>query len=277
MSDPLGEFEHSINDVLMYLDTAFATRWREVNDERNMLLKSTEELHQVPFIELLPNFLSSGYRPSDLADCLGSEIRDEVKASFVEAMCTGLLQGIHRNDGATLYQHQTSILSESLEGKHCVITSPTGSGKTEAFLMPVLFHLIRELFDAGQIGPAPAYPPHRNDWWRGALYKNKRKGEDESSCLFSEDDAEIRQWWNARMKAKHAPFIPSHSVCQDSRKSGLRALMIYPLNALVDDQMRRLRFALDSKEMHELYNKHFLATRLGLHDITVRQLVVHRE
>ena len=122
MSDPLGEFEHSINDVLMYLDTAFATRWREVNDERNMLLKSTEELHQVPFIELLPNFLSSGYRPSDLADCLGSEIRDEVKASFVEAMCTGLLQGIHRNDGATLYQHQTSILSESLEGKHCVIT-----------------------------------------------------------------------------------------------------------------------------------------------------------
>ena len=31
-------------------------------------------------------------------------------------------------------------------------------------------------------------------------------------------------------------------LCQDSRKSGLRALMIYPLNALVDDQMRRLRF-----------------------------------
>ena len=89
----------------------------------------------------------------------------------------------------------------------------------------------------------------------GAL-QEQRKGEDESSCLFLKTMLKSGNW-NARMKAKHAPFIPSHSVCQDSRKSGLRALMIYPLNALVDDQMRRLRFALDSKEMHELYNKHF--------------------
>ena len=29
MSDPLGDFESAIEDTLLYLDTAFGTRWRE--------------------------------------------------------------------------------------------------------------------------------------------------------------------------------------------------------------------------------------------------------
>jgi len=63
MGDPLGEFERSVEDILVYLDTAFATRWREVNEERNDLLRSSEELFQVPFVEVLPTFLSSGSLP----------------------------------------------------------------------------------------------------------------------------------------------------------------------------------------------------------------------
>ena len=48
MSDPLGNFSRSIEDILVYLDTAFGTAWREVNEERN---------HQYPglFLKQLVN------------------------------------------------------------------------------------------------------------------------------------------------------------------------------------------------------------------------------
>ena len=68
MSDPLGNFSRSIEDILVYLDTAFGTCWREVNEERNNLLRTTDELYQVPFVEVLPAFRSSGLRPSDLSE-----------------------------------------------------------------------------------------------------------------------------------------------------------------------------------------------------------------
>ena len=143
MGDPLGEFERSVEDILVYLDTAFATRWREVNEERNDLLRSSEELFQVPFVEVLPTFRSSGVLPSELSILLqDKEVDTEVAKLFTQMMEIGLLNPLHKND-ACLYQHQTRLLTEAVSGRHCVITSPTGSGKTEAFLMPLFVHLAR--------------------------------------------------------------------------------------------------------------------------------------
>ena len=70
-------------------------------------------------------------------------------------------------------------------------------------------------------------------------------------------DLPVRLWWDAQFDAKATPYVPSLSATEQVRKPGLRALMIYPLNALVDDQMRRLRHALDSQEMHALYAERF--------------------
>ena len=66
MTDPLGDFEQAIENTLLYLDTAFGTRWREVNEERNHMLRTTKELFQSPFIEVLNDFRQSGKTPKDL-------------------------------------------------------------------------------------------------------------------------------------------------------------------------------------------------------------------
>jgi len=257
LGDPLGEFERSVEDILVYLDTAFATRWREVNEERNDLLSSTEELFQVPFIEVLPNFRSSEQLPSDLSILLQENGVDvEVADLFTQMMQIGLLYPLHQND-VCLYQHQTRLLTEAVSGRHCVITSPTGSGKTEAFLMPLFVHLARELRDASQMGPAPQHGPHRNDWWRGGTIRSVSQNNRAEGLHNPETDLPISDWWVGKINDGESPYVASHPICQQNvRQPGLRALMIYPLNALIDDQMRRLRFALDSQEMHDFYQAH---------------------
>ena len=257
MTEALGKFGESIEDVLIYLDTEFGTRWREVNNERNQLLRNSNEMHQVPFIELLPDFKSSGMKPRELGKILDkTELEKDVVEGFVEAMKTGLLNGIESAD-ATLYEHQVELLKKSaIEGKHCVITSPTGSGKTEAFMMPNLLHLIKELHNESSKSQAPPHPEHRNDWWRGATTNVLKRGET-GVHLFDQSDMEVHNWWNEKIANNQTPYVQSHQRGVGHRTSGLRALMIYPLNALVDDQMRRLRFALDSKEMHEIYENRF--------------------
>ena len=39
------------------------------------------------------------------------------------------------------------MLKSSLSGKHSIITSGTGSGKTEAFLMPIFAQIFKEMHD----------------------------------------------------------------------------------------------------------------------------------
>ena len=55
-----------------------------------------------------------------------------------------------------LYRHQTTMLKQSLSGRHCLVTAGTGSGKTEAFLLPLFAQLIKEMPSW-----APPHKPHR--------------------------------------------------------------------------------------------------------------------
>ena len=73
-----------------------------------------------------------------------------------------------------LYSHQERALALASAGENLVVTTGTGSGKTESFLLPILEHLLREE-EQGELGP------------------------------------------------------------------GVRAIIIYPMNALANDQMKRMR------------------------------------
>ena len=78
------------------------------------------------------------------------------------------------NMGQKLYQHQEKALEIIGQGHNAVITTGTGSGKTESFLYPILNHILKEI-EEGKGGP------------------------------------------------------------------GIRALFLYPMNALVNDQIERVR------------------------------------
>lgn len=73
-----------------------------------------------------------------------------------------------------LYLHQENAMRKANQGQSLVVTTGTGSGKTECFLLPIIHHLLEEK-KAGSLGP------------------------------------------------------------------GVRAILIYPMNALANDQMKRMR------------------------------------
>ena len=53
----------------------------------------------------------------------------------------------------TLYRHQEIALRKSIQGKNLVVSTGTGSGKTECFLIPILNSLMREKEQSGKLAP----------------------------------------------------------------------------------------------------------------------------
>src|SRR5262249_2442593 len=124
---------------------------------------------------------------------------------------------------AKLYRHQIDSLERAIRGEDIVVTTGTGSGKTECFLLPLLADLARDSRD-WPADPSPADPQERQQW-----------------------NAE-RCWWNNDPQGRTRERVGqwSHHPC---RPYALRGLILYPLNALVEDQLRRLRRTLESPYM----------------------------
>jgi len=249
-SDPLGDFERRVEDLLLYFDTAFRAKPWDVNEERRGLLLRGDELFQVPFIEAIPEYSRSGISTGvGFASCIPSS---PVTKLFDEAMREGLWSALSQD--VELYDHQIEMLRRSTENdEHGIITSGTGSGKTEAFLMPIMLHLLRELQEAGSAAAAPDIHQRARDWWMWRQEYPPPAGA--PNVPESLPDLE------AYREARHGLGKSAHMSSQKSvapskeRIPGMRALILYPMNALVEDQLTRLRLALDSKEMHALYDK----------------------
>ena len=86
------------------------------------------------------------------------------------------------------------------ESPNLLVATGTGSGKTEAFVLPILARILREA--SGWTAPTAS----------------------QSKGYF---DIEADAW--------------RHSRRHETRPSALRAIILYPMNALVNDQMSRLR------------------------------------
>ena len=140
MSDPLGDFESAIEDTLLYLDTAFGTRWREVNEERNHMLRTTQELFQVPFVELLSDFRSSGVGPGGLRDELVSS--GKWSQGEIDCFVEGVRKGLSDLDRGPALHSPANSSSTQQEREELSGVSPS---KTESFLLPIFLHLFSEL------------------------------------------------------------------------------------------------------------------------------------
>ncbi|MHB8578081.1 MAG: DEAD/DEAH box helicase, partial [Dehalococcoidia bacterium] len=203
MHDLLGSYRRLERLYRLYIRSAFPLRYPEVANEREALLKRPGVLSQPPLIETVPVYRSSG------ADIM--QVEQELPAEYAgfAELARGLLPA-----GTTLYHHQLDGLRRVLrDGRDLVVTTGTGSGKTESFLLPLFAQLARE----SATWSAPGPPSPNRMWWRN-------EGARTSS---------VRQW--------------EHTT----RPVALRALVLYPLNALVEDQLRRLRMALDAPSVHQ--------------------------
>ena len=129
-------------------------------------------LYQKPYIESSPAYQSI---PNGI---LTTDLPDWIKRFFTQLSESGL--GVF----PTPFAHQVQALEAAWHGKDVLVSTGTGSGKTECFLWPLLAKLAREAHDTP-------------DTWR---------------------------------------------------RRGVRTMIMYPMNALVSDQVSRLRRLLGDTE-----------------------------
>jgi len=67
----------------------------------------------------------------------GRNLKDLAQQNVVHAALPGL------SDYPQMFIHQDKALQEISKGNHCLISTGTGSGKTEAFLFPILDHCLK--------------------------------------------------------------------------------------------------------------------------------------
>ena len=173
LHDPIG-LSNRLNELyIKYIDSAMPLRDPVLNSERLELLRRPGRLSQSPRIEFVPRY-EEKFDLETACDELG------IPKDLANLAACGLFPA-----GRNLYEHQFSCLEAVVKHKkHMVVTTGTGSGKTECFLLPLFQALL----------------------------------------------AESKSWTSS------------------NRPRALRGLILYPLNALAEDQMVRLRMALDSPD-----------------------------
>ena len=204
MPDVFTVFDELRSYLFRYYDTPFAVRDPALQAERRALLDADGVTWREPWIDLLRDYKASRLT---LEEALAAASAHPDVASLARL---GLLSDI-----PSLYEHQVDVLQHSLAGLHTVVTAGTGSGKTEAMLLPVLASLVTESSD--WVAPTGLPQPR---WWDGG------KG-----------------------------YVPQRHADAGHRPA-VRALVLYPMNALVEDQLVRLRKALDGLAPRKWLDEH---------------------
>ena len=202
MRNPIKAFEKIRDSFKLYVKTRFATQFPSVEKEREKELKKEGIFYNKPYIELIQKYKNSGKKISDLKSEDLKEFSSNQIKDFQSFVQCGLIE-----EELELYKHQYQMLKNSLDGKNSVITSGTGSGKTEAFLLPLFAYLVKESFSWKK--PSKVHK-NLNDWWKNKEWQKECKNEN-----------------NNGLKKSYRISQRKH----ERRDSAVRALILYPMNA----------------------------------------------
>lgn len=207
MKNPLEAYTAIHSDFALYLRTAYGTKYDSLERERAELYAQPYEVNSGSFHR------HPWIEPLPRYASIGKQLSElDVTELGWAAQTINDLQGFCYSSGFlsphfSLYEHQLEMLKLSGNRKDGVVMSGTGSGKTESFLLPIIAQLLEE---SSRQNWANSPKAQAEKWWErtGAPYVNQRQGE--------------------------------------TRPAAIRALILYPMNALVEDQLVRLRKLLDS-------------------------------
>lgn len=232
MLDPIGGFRRIQDFFISYIETSFRIADPSVSASRRNLLNSSGEFAAEPYIEPVLRYESSDKTLEALAEMEGGPLNSlshKGRKAFVELALSGLFDSKPgdevwpRRSVHAPYSHQTQMLERGISpGCPGIVTSGTGSGKTESFMLPILAALSNEA--VSWAAPCDGYLQNR--WWN-----------DEKTSWVSRREGEKRQ-------------------------AAVRALVLYPMNALVEDQMARLRKTLDSDNARKVMEHRFARNRI---------------
>ncbi len=233
--DPIGAFDKIKENYKRYFKTMYKLKSTGLDEKKNALLDENDNLYKEPYLELLPEYNAAtcnGVPVSELENLspefiAGFDGNEEVTNNFLQMFIKPGLMGY------VPYGHQVNMFQRALaQKKNCVITSGTGSGKTESFLLPLLGSLYKEAQ-----GWNKANYVRTNDWYNGNTVISRGGG---SSRIYDQ---------------------ALHRVGED-RTAAMRALIMYPMNALVEDQMTRLRKALDCDDVRSHFDNDLGGNRI---------------
>lgn len=240
MANPIELFRELRETYLRYLDSPFDLRYEPLVDERRAMLDRDGRLYRAPLLEPSPPYVSSHQTFSSAANSLlggtwpASDVTD--LASFVGQGLFPTARELH------LHQYQ-AVEAVARDRADIVVTSGTGSGKTECFLLPLAAALVQESVRWAACPPAPA----------------------------------TRDWWNhpapAGVPGRNHRRVAQRGHESLSRPPAMRALIMYPLNALAEDQLVRLRDGFDSAGARAWLDAHRGGHRFYFGRYTGRTLV----
>ena len=123
------KFSNDVNTkFLNYQLTAFPLADPDLAEQAKRLLKGGVDFQ--PLIKGPYVSISRSYK-------WGRNLKDLAKAGIVHPALPGL------SEFPQMFAHQDKTLQEIQKGNHCLISTGTGSGKTEAFLYPILDYCLR--------------------------------------------------------------------------------------------------------------------------------------
>ena len=158
---PVNASKEIVDKYLVYLKTIFKIKDEEYSRLFNNEISKRDYFYKGPYLDVTSSFES------------GKTTRELV----ANGILTSSFLRFNLSHDRKLYKHQELAIEKSLKGRNLVVSTGTGSGKTESFLFPIL-NFLSKLNDEKALTP------------------------------------------------------------------GVRAIIIYPMNALANDQMDRLRVIL---------------------------------
>lgn len=213
----VGLYDELRARVSDYLDTAYLSNDPSFNAERRRLVLEDKQspVFRPPLFEPIQRYVPSQLKASDLTSLIKLDTLPSSPRRAVEAF----LDCFTPVRDTSLYMHQQRAIEAALEGRqHIAITTGTGSGKSYCFQIPVILNLLAEALGSKGRTPWTGHSLSGTDWW----------------------------------KRQPLTFTPKRRPA--ARTAAVRALFMYPLNALVQDQVDGLRGLLNSAAAEALYN-----------------------
>jgi|GEM_PF-1759666 len=210
IKQPLEIFDELVQRYISYIETEFWVDNEDFRNQRRKLLQDAklDVLNKEPWFELIKPYKSSGKRVKDIKLEDVNHFLDNDELDFFKELLSKGLTG-----DFPLYSHQFNMLKAYSEGQNCVISTGTGSGKTESFLMPVFMALTKYLHQKkNRFNPEIDFWYIKPDSKEPVLHRNGDRGQE---CI--------------------------------------KAMIFYPMNALVADQQSRLRKSLASPEVEDFW------------------------
>lgn len=205
------------DSILDFIDTAYATDKKSDFDKKRRLLLQDEiegPMFKEPRIEFLERYKISNVQFEEIV----SKTKEFQQLDLDEKkLYINFFNSFLPVKFNTLFDHQAMSIQETIIGKNnIVVTTGTGSGKSYCFMLPMLLNILNESI-------------RKDSRWKGPTQTYEK-------------------WWNREDNT----FVEKRKTSK--RKAAMRCLIMYPLNALVQDQVEEMRSVLNSNAADALFN-----------------------